>query len=68
MRRQLILVCLLHFATTSLVLAQAATGVIRGTVQDSTGAVVVDAHVLLIDQARIASFPFSLCIPLGIAR
>ena len=56
MRRQLILVCLLHFAPTSLVLAQTATGVIRGTVQDSTGAVVVDAHVLLIDQARNQSW------------
>ena len=52
MQRQLILGCLLYLAMTSLVLAQTATGVIRGTVQDSTGAVVIDVHVLLIDQAR----------------
>jgi hypothetical protein len=37
---------------TSFVLAQTATGVIRGTVQDPTGAVLIDVHVRLVDQAR----------------
>ena len=42
---------LFDLATTSLVLAQTATGVIRGTVQDPTGAVVIDVHVTLVDEA-----------------
>jgi outer membrane receptor protein involved in Fe transport len=37
---------------TSVVLAQTATGVIRGTVQDSTGGVLSHVHVRLIDEAR----------------
>ena len=37
---------------TSFVLAQTATCVIRGTVQDSTGAVLTQVHVRLIDEAR----------------
>jgi len=41
---------------TSLVLAQTATGVIRGTVQDPTGAVLRDVHVILLDQARNQSW------------
>src|SRR6185503_12046776 len=36
--------------------AQTATSVIRGTVQDSTGAVVVEVKVLLIDLARNQSW------------
>ena len=43
-RRHLALVGALFLATASLVLAQTATGVIRGTVQDPTGAVVVDVQ------------------------
>jgi hypothetical protein len=41
---------------TSFVLAQTATGVIRGTVQDPTGAVLIDVHVILVDQARNQSW------------
>jgi hypothetical protein len=41
----------LFLATASLVLAQTATGVIRGTVQDPTGAVVVDVQVMLVDES-----------------
>ena len=50
-RRHLVLVAALFLATASLVLAQTATGVIRGTVQDPTGAVVVDVQVTLVDEA-----------------
>src|SRR4030095_6083237 len=46
-RRHLVFVGALFLATASLVLAQTATGVIRGTVQDSTGAVVVAVQVPL---------------------
>src|SRR4029453_13413440 len=49
-RRHLVLVGPLFLAMASLVLAQTATGVIRGTVQDPTGAVVVDVHVTLVDE------------------
>jgi Carboxypeptidase regulatory-like domain len=49
-RRHLVLVGALFLATASLALAQSATGVIRGTVQDPTGAVVVDVHVTLVDE------------------
>ena len=48
----LILGIVCHFAMTSLVLAQTATGVIRGTVQDRTGAVLTEAHLLLRNEAR----------------
>jgi len=41
---------------TSVVLAQTATGVIRGTVEDLTGAVVTDVHVKLVDDARHQSW------------
>ena len=41
---------------TSAVLAQTATGVIRGTVEDLTGAVVTDVHVKLVDDARHQSW------------
>ena len=37
---------------TSFVFAQTATGVIRGTIQDPTGAVLTQVHVRLIDDAR----------------
>ena len=50
-RRHLVLVGALFLATASLVLAQTATGVIRGTVEDPTGAVVVDVHLTLVDEA-----------------
>jgi hypothetical protein len=36
--------------------AQTATSVIRGTVQDSTGAIIVEVNVLLLDQARNQSW------------
>ena len=52
MRKQLIFGVALHLAGTSLALAQTATGVIRGRVQDSTGAVITDVHVTLIDERR----------------
>ena len=50
-RRHFVLVVALFLATASLVLAQTATGVIRGTVQDPTGAVVVDVQVTLVDES-----------------
>ena len=50
-RRHLVLVGALFLATASLVLAQTATGVIRGTVQDPTAAVVGDVQVTLVDEA-----------------
>ena len=49
LRRYLILATVLYLRMTSVVLAQTATGVIRGTVADPTGAVVADVHVKLID-------------------
>ena len=52
MRRYLILWIFSYLAMTSLVPAQTATAVIRGTVQDSTGAVLTQVHVRLIDEAR----------------
>jgi Carboxypeptidase regulatory-like domain/TonB dependent receptor-like, beta-barrel len=51
MRRHLIFGVTLLLAGTSLALAQTATGVIRGTVQDPTGAVVVEVQVTLVDEA-----------------
>ena len=56
MRRYLILGTLLYLRMTSVVLAQTATGVIRGTVEDPTGAVVTDVHVKLVDDARHQSW------------
>ena len=56
MRRYLILGTLLYLRVTSVVLAQTATGVIRGTVEDLTGAVVTDVHVKLVDDARHQSW------------
>ena len=53
MRTHLIIGVALHLAATSLALAQTATGVIRGRVQDSTGAVITDVHVTLVDERRI---------------
>ena len=52
MQRHLILGIFLYLAMTSFVLAQTATGVVRGTVQDSTGGVLIHVHVRLIDEAR----------------
>ncbi|MEK6337770.1 MAG: carboxypeptidase regulatory-like domain-containing protein, partial [Acidobacteriota bacterium] len=52
MRRHLISWIFSYLAMTSFVLAQTATGVIRGTVQDSTGGVLIHVHVRLIDEAR----------------
>ena len=56
MQRHLILGIVSYLAMTSFVLAQTTTGVIRGTVQDPTGAVLADVHVLLVDQARNQSW------------
>ena len=56
MQRHLIVGVLSYLAMTSLVPAQTATGVIRGTVQDPTGAVLIDVHVMLVDQARNQSW------------
>ena len=56
LRRYLILATLLYLRMTSVVLAQTATGVIRGTVEDLTGAVVTDVHVKLVDDARHQSW------------
>lgn len=52
MQRHLISWIFSYLAMTSFVLAQTATCVIRGTVQDSTGAVLTQVHVRLIDEAR----------------
>jgi Carboxypeptidase regulatory-like domain len=56
MQRHLILGIFSYLAMISFVLAQIATGVIRGTVQDSTGAILIDVHVMLVDQARNQSW------------
>jgi hypothetical protein len=56
MQKHLIFGILSYLAMTSFVLAQTATGVIRGTVQDPTGAVLIDVHVMLVDQARNQSW------------
>ena len=52
MQTGLILGIISYLAMTSFVLAQTATGVIRGTVQERTGAVLIDVHVTLRDEAR----------------
>jgi Carboxypeptidase regulatory-like domain len=56
MRKHLILGVALHLAWTSLALAQTATGVIRGRVEDTTGAVITDVHVTLVDERRNQSW------------
>ena len=56
MRTHLILGVALHLAGTSLALAQTATGVIRGRVQDTTGAVIIDVQVTLVDERRNQSW------------
>jgi hypothetical protein len=56
MQRHLIFGIFSYLAMTSFVLAQTATGVIRGTVQDPTGAVLIDVHAMLVDQARNQSW------------
>ena len=56
MRRHLGFGVALLLAGTSLALAQTATGVIRGRIQDSTGAVITDVHVTLIDEHRNQSW------------
>jgi outer membrane receptor protein involved in Fe transport len=45
-----------YLVIASSVPAQTATSVIRGTVQDGAGAIIVDVHVLLLDQARNQSW------------
>jgi hypothetical protein len=52
MRRRLMCGVALLLAGASVALAQTATGVIRGRVQDTTGAVITDALVRLIDERR----------------
>jgi len=56
MRKHLIIGVALHLAATSLALGQTATGVIRGSVQDGTGAVITDVHVTLVDERRNQSW------------
>jgi hypothetical protein len=51
-KKHLIAAIGLFLAMSPLLLAQTATGVIRGTVQDVTGAVLIDVHVRLIEEAR----------------
>src|SRR5262245_5088855 len=48
----LVLAIVPYLTVTSSVLAQTATAVIRGTVQDSSGAVVTGVNVVLRDQTR----------------
>src|SRR4029078_4705609 len=52
LRRYLIFAVALHLAGTSLALAQTASAVIRGTVQDASGAVIADVQVTLVDEGR----------------
>ena len=52
MKIRVILGILSYFAMSSFVLAQTATGAIRGTVQEATGAVLVGVHVTLLETAR----------------
>ena len=56
MQRHVIFGIFSYLAMTSFVLAQTATGVIRGTVQDPTGAILIDVHVMLVDKARNQSW------------
>ncbi len=48
--RLLVIACGVLLATTARLPAQTATGVIRGSVQDATGAVVADVHLVLTDE------------------
>lgn len=45
-----------HLAMPAIALAQTATGVIRGEVQDSTGSVIIDVRVKLVDQGTDQSW------------
>jgi len=56
MEARAILGAVLYLATSSFLLAQTSTGVIRGVVQDVTGAILVDVHVTLVDTARNLSW------------
>src|SRR5262252_1887401 len=56
MRMRLILAILSFIGSTSFLLSQTATGVIRGTVQDRTGAVIPAVHVKLVDETRSQSW------------
>jgi hypothetical protein len=55
-KKHLIIAIGLFLAITALLAAQTATGVIRGTVQDVTGAVLIDVQVRLVDGARNQSW------------
>jgi hypothetical protein len=50
-KKHLIAAIGLFLAMTSFLVAQTATGVIRETVQDVTGAVLIHVHVMLVDEA-----------------
>jgi hypothetical protein len=51
LKKHLIAAVGLFLAMPPLLVAQTATGVIRGTVQDVTGAVLIHVHVMLVDEA-----------------
>lgn len=51
MQRGVILGIISYLAMTSFVLAKTATGVICGTIQDLIGAILINVHATLIDQA-----------------
>ena len=51
MPTRLILAFLSFITATSFLLAQTATGMIRGTVQERTGTVTINVHVRLVDEA-----------------
>jgi hypothetical protein len=52
MRSHLIFAVALFLAGTSVAFAQTATGVIRGSVQDGTGAVISGVHLTIVDERR----------------
>ena len=56
METRLIRGIIFYLAVASIAHAQTATGVIRGTVEDVSGAVVAGVHVMLVDQARNRSW------------
>src|SRR6185436_3130310 len=56
METRLIRGIIFYLAVASIAHAQTATGVIRGTVEDASGAVVAGVHVMLVDQARNRSW------------
>src|SRR5690348_7335484 len=74
MQVRLILAILYYLAMAAFALGQTATGVIRGIVQDPTGALLVNVHVVLIDEAtnqsreqttnQVGSFEFR-ALPFG---